>query len=148
MQVAFCNRLSALPEEKTAGRIYRLPTEAEWEYACGAGSTTRYSFGDDPAGLRDHAWFEGNASSTSHPVGQKRPNAWGLADMHGNVWEWCADWYDEGYYANSPADDPAGPSERRDRVVRGGERPLDQRAKAWRDRRRRTHGRIRLINGP
>ncbi len=118
--VEFCDKLSALPEEKAAGRTYRLPTEAEWEYACRAGSTTRYSFGDNPADLGDHAWFKENSSVTTHPVGEKRPNAWGLYDMHGNVWEWCADWYDEGYYKSSPVDDPAAPSVGSDRVTRGG----------------------------
>ena len=116
--VEFCDKLSALPEEKAAGRTYRLPTETEWEYACRAGSTTLYSFGDNPADLGDHAWFQENSSVTTHPVGEKRPNAWGLYDMHGNVWEWCADWLGE--YTKSPVDDPVGPSTGTDRVTRGG----------------------------
>ncbi len=99
---------------------FALPTEAEWEYACRAGSTSRYCFGDSEAELAEYGWFEGNAAGKTHPVGQKRPNAWGLYDMHGNVWEWCADWYDGGYYKRSPAVDPRGPTAVTSRVLRGG----------------------------
>ena len=113
----FCRRLSALAEESTAGCAYRLPTEAEWEYACRAGSTTRYCFGDSVEDLGEYGWFWG---SKTQPVGQKKPNGWGLYDMHGNVWEWCADWYDQNYYGNSPASDPTGPSSSSVRVYRGG----------------------------
>jgi formylglycine-generating enzyme required for sulfatase activity len=117
----FCRKLSELAGEKTAGRRYRLPTEAEWEYACRAGSTEKYCYGDDKSRLGDYAWYEKNfGNSFRYLVGQKTPNAWGLYDMHGNVWEWCADWYDSKYYANSPTDDPMGPTEGSFRVFRGG----------------------------
>ena len=87
-----------------------LPTEAQWEHACRAGSTTRFSFGDDEARLGDYAWYNDKTGKGTHPVGQKKPNAWGLYDMHGNVGEWCHDWYDDRYYAKSPKDDPSGPT--------------------------------------
>jgi formylglycine-generating enzyme required for sulfatase activity len=104
---------------------FRLPTEAQWEYACRAGSTSKYSFGDQGSDLGEYGWFEGNSlvvgfGRCPHPVGEKKPNAWGLYDMHGNVSEWCADWYDGGYYKESPPDDPSGPSSGSSRVVRGG----------------------------
>jgi formylglycine-generating enzyme required for sulfatase activity len=116
--VEFCRRLSELPEEKAAGRVYRLPTEAEWEYACRAGSTTAFSFGDKLHSLDNYAWFSDNSNEQTHPVGQKKPNAWGLYDMHGNVWEWCCDWYGE--YPKDAVSDPSGPSEGVRRVNRGG----------------------------
>ena len=116
--VAFCKRLSEIPEEKKAGRVYRLPTEAEWEYACRANSSTAFSFGDSADSLGDHAWYAGNSNGSTNPVGEKKPNGWGLYDMHGNVREWCWDWY--GYYPNSKVTDPTGTSEGGLSVLRGG----------------------------
>src|SRR5207244_10067049 len=99
---------------------YRLPTEAEWEYACRAGPATDYSFGNDGRKLGDHAWFADNAGNKTHPVGQQKPNAWGLFDMHGNVAEWCNDIYDKNYYRSSPAENPHGPADGKEYVLRGG----------------------------
>ncbi|MFM7516241.1 MAG: formylglycine-generating enzyme family protein, partial [Pirellula sp.] len=110
--------LSDLPEEKAAGRVYRLPTEAEWEYACRAGSKSRYSFGESSKSLGDYAWFGDNSNNQTHPVGEKKANAWGLYDMHGNVWECCSDWY--GDYPKGAVSDPTGPSKGSFRVLRGG----------------------------
>ena len=130
--VAFCKWLS-----RKEGKTYRLPTEAEWEYACRAGTTTRYYSGDDPETLAkvgnvaDAAakakfpdWKYTIKASDGYvftaPVGKFKPNAFGLYDMHGNAWQWCADWYGAEYYAASPADDPTGPDSGDDRVLRGG----------------------------
>jgi formylglycine-generating enzyme len=102
------------------GKTYRLPSEAEWEYACRAGSTTRFNSGDDDKALDEAGWYAGNSEKKTHPVGQKKANAWGLYDMHGNICEWCEDWYEENYYRSSPAVDPTGPAQGTDRVLRGG----------------------------
>jgi len=97
-----------------------LPTEAQWEYACRAGTTTMWHSGHSEVDLQDFAWFEANSAGRTHPVGQLSPNAFGLYDMLGNVWEWCADWYAADYYANSVLNDPAGCSEGEFHVRRGG----------------------------
>jgi formylglycine-generating enzyme required for sulfatase activity len=121
-----CQQFLKTMQEKlgtSAGR-FRLPTEAEWEYACRAGSRTDYSFGNNEADLREHAWCVGTSLKKTNAVGQKQPNAWGLYDMHGNVWEWCADWYSRYYYGEmtnlSPTKDPSGPTRGSTRVLRGG----------------------------
>ncbi len=114
----FINKLN----EKEGTNKYRLPTEAEWEYACRAGTRTAYSWGDTMDGK--YCWYKGNTwdvgQKYAHEVKGKRPNAWGLYDMSGNVCEWCSDWYDHNYYKNSPEKDPQGPPNGRDRVFRGG----------------------------
>lgn len=131
--IEFCNRLSeragyrpCYSQRSGQWRCdwradgYRLPTEAEWEYACRAGSTTRYSFSDDPADLDGYAWYDGNANGHVQPVATKRANPWGLYDLHGNVWEWCWDCY--GAYSPKPARNPRGPEKTTSggRVLRGG----------------------------
>ena len=116
--VLFCKRLSELPEEKMAGRSYRLPTEAEWEFACRADSSSAYFFDTDPATLDEYAWFKKNSADRTHPVGTKKPNPWGLFDMHGNVAEWCSDWFAE--YPTGEVFDPIGPKKETLRISRGG----------------------------
>lgn len=116
----FCKKLSARPEEAAAKHVYWLPTEAEWEYACRAGSDTSYHFGNDETKLGDYAWFEANSDKRPHPVGLKKPNAWGLHDMYGNVWEWCADCWGWAYYKRSPPQDPQGPTPNPFHIRRGG----------------------------
>jgi formylglycine-generating enzyme required for sulfatase activity len=128
---AYCEWLSEQTHE-----IYELPTEAEWEYACRAGSKTDYCFGDDPKLLTEYAWYSENSEGKLHAAGEKQPNEWGLHDMHGNVWEWVGDWYAE-YSKQLQSDDsdnssetsgnpsatlrnPSGPVEGSDRVIRGG----------------------------
>jgi formylglycine-generating enzyme required for sulfatase activity len=121
--VTFCTKLTAelhkaklLPETT----VVRLPSEAEWEYCCRAGSTTRYAFGDDARMLGDFAWFKGNAAGNDPPVGKKKPNAWGLYDMHGYVWEWCADAW-QLTHDKAPTDgSPRVVKEAQQFVVRGG----------------------------
>ena len=112
---AFIQRLNQL-----TGHAYRLPSEAEWEYACRAGSTAQWYFGDDESQLPDHAWYDSNSGNRTHPVGKKEPNAFGLYDMHGNVYEWCEDhWHDD--YQGAPTDGSAWVTARkRLRVLRGG----------------------------
>jgi len=114
--------LLVLLNEAEGSEEYRLPTEAEWEYACRAGTMTRYSFGDDPSQLPDYAWYEGNAWDVgdryAHEVGLKLPNPWGFHDIHGNVAEWCSDWYDPNYYDVSPSTDPPGPAAGTFHVIR------------------------------
>jgi uncharacterized repeat protein (TIGR02543 family) len=131
--VNFCNALSEIEGRTKVYTIdgstvtmdrnangYRLPTEAEWEYACRAGTTTQYSFGDDDTSIEEYAWIRENSGSKTHEVGIKKPNPWGLYDMHGNVWEWCWDWYDDMYYQGSPDTNPEGAASGSDRAVRGG----------------------------
>jgi formylglycine-generating enzyme required for sulfatase activity len=117
--------------ERAAGGIpancgYRLPTEAEWEYACRAWTSTRFSHGDDPGytNLTSYAWYSDNSGGTTHPVGQKAPNLWGLSEMHGNVWEWCQDRWSEKLPGGTVVD-PRGPLVGSDQVLRGGSWYLD-----------------------
>jgi formylglycine-generating enzyme required for sulfatase activity len=136
----FCRRLSELPDEQAAGRSYRLPTNAEWEYACRAGSSEEYAFGrvESTGGgvtkdtydtqISPHGWDSNNSGSKTHPVGKKLPNSWGLHDMHGNVSEWCDEWF--GKYPAGDTTDPRGPPNGEGRVIRGGD--WNENFGAWR----------------
>ncbi|MBN1911407.1 MAG: SUMF1/EgtB/PvdO family nonheme iron enzyme [Pirellulales bacterium] len=117
----FCSRLSGLAQEKQAKRTYRLPTEAEWEYSYRAGTTTTFFFADKETRLGEYAWWAGNTTSgATHPVGLKRPNAWGAYDMIGNVFEYCQDCFDKEYYKNSPDTNPCCTKQGSLFVLRGG----------------------------
>jgi formylglycine-generating enzyme required for sulfatase activity/tRNA A-37 threonylcarbamoyl transferase component Bud32 len=119
--LAFCQTLSERTAEKRENRQYRLPTEAEWEYCCRAGSKTAYCFGDATNQLQMFAWYGRSVEEgATRPVGQSKANPWGLYDVHGNVWEWCQDWYEATYYQRSPRVDPPGPSSGTAKVCRGG----------------------------
>ena len=114
-----CQNFLAKLQAKT-GRKFALPTEAQWEFACRAGTTSPWSFGDAEARAGDYAWIGENSGNATHPVGEKKPNAWGLYDVHGNVWEWCADWYEKHSYPSSDATDPSGPPSGTAHILRGG----------------------------
>ena len=132
--VVYCRWLS-----RRTGKMYRLPTEAEWEYASRAGAKGPYSFGDDASKLGEYAWYTDNAENSTHKVATKKPNAWGIYDMHGNVAEWCLDWYDSKYYSSLPSGkslkDPQGPDSGKNHVMRGGswKSPADRVRSARRD---------------
>jgi formylglycine-generating enzyme required for sulfatase activity len=119
----FCAKVTALLRKRKLikeNEVIRLPSEAEWEYACRAGTTTAYSFGDKAADLGDYAWYDGNAKGNDPPVGKKKPNAWGLYDMHGYVWEWTADAWSDSHKGASADGSPRLNAKEKARVVRGG----------------------------
>lgn len=129
--VRFCNKRSEAEGRKPCYDLntlkcdfqadgYRLPTEAEWEFACRAGTKTAFFFGESPSKLGEYAWFDKNSGGHPRPVGQKQPNPLGLYDMVGNVWQWCNDFYKVDYYAESPKVDPKGPDQGQNKVLRGG----------------------------
>jgi len=133
----FCKKLTAeLRKSKliAENEIIRLPSEAEWEYACRAGTSTRWSFGDKAADLKDYAWFHGNAKDEDPPVGKKKPNPWGLYDMHGYVWEWCADAWAPTHLGAASDGSPRVSQTVKDRVIRGG---------SWGDNAERTQSAYR-----
>ena len=139
--MAFCEVLTQ--REREAGRLpegyeYTLPTEAQWEYACRAGTTTRFSFGDSDIDLGDYGWYKQNLGIRTHPVGEKLANPWGLYDMHGNVNEWCRDW--KGFYPGGTVTDPAGAASGSTfRILRGG---------SWNLIARYCRSAVRNWNGP
>lgn len=116
--VEFCQWLSEVPEERNVGHQYRLATEAEWEYACRAGSQSSFHFGEKPEDLREYAWYTFNSQGKLHAVGGKKPNTWGLYDTYGNAWEWCHDWFAD--LGSEAVTDPTGPEAGEGRVIRGG----------------------------
>lgn len=136
--VAFTRQLS-----EREGRCYRLPTEAEWEWMCRAGTAARFSFGHDVALLSEYGWFDKNANAGAYrfaqPVAQKKANPFGLYDLHGNVREWCSDWYSATWYEQSPSENPAGPETGTFRVLRGG---------AWYSRALRLRSADRVCSAP
>jgi len=133
-----CQKFLAKLQERT-GRKFALPTEAQWEYACRAGTGTAWSFGDSDALMDNYAWSGHNSGQTTHAVGEKQPNVWGLYDMHGNVAEWCADWYAKHTYSRGKVTDPTGPSTGNSRIMRGG---------AWGDDSGYLRCTYRNCNGP
>jgi formylglycine-generating enzyme required for sulfatase activity len=140
----FCTKATALLRKHGllgARDVIRLPSEAEWEYACRAGTTTAYSFGDRPADLGDYAWFIGNSKGNDPPVGKKKANPWGLYDMHGYVWEWCADAWSPTHKGAATDGSPRVRADEKDRVIRGGSwaDPADSARSAYRDHKPRTH---------
>ena len=129
--ITFCNRLSEKMGLEPCYNLgsgacdfskngFRLPTEAEWEYACRSESGSEYSLGDGESALNRTGWYNRNSMENTHPAGQKTPTPWGLYDMHGNVWEWCNDWYANNAYETNGKNNPTGPKSGSDKVVRGG----------------------------
>jgi formylglycine-generating enzyme required for sulfatase activity len=141
---AFCEKVTALLRARKqigAKEVFRLPSEAEWEYACRAGTATRYSFDDDAKELGAYAWFSGNSKGEDPPVGRKKPNAWGLHDMHGYVWEWCADAWNDDHTGAATDGSPRVAKDAKERVIRGGSwaDPADSARSALRGKAARTH---------
>jgi len=140
----FCEMLSSLPAEQKAGRRYRLPTEAEWEYACRAGTATPFNTGDSLEPDQARFSFTNRSSpKQTAPVGTYPPNAWGLFDMHGNVWEWTSDWFSAEYFRESPVDDPQGPTTGTHHTLRGGSASME-----WHWSRAAVRGEAAAFDGP